>query len=453
MNDKKYNNISVPVQYSIQPFEDDRFMKCKILVMHDGLNLNGSVFKMDAIENAKESIKNIPILAYVKGVDGVSEGDFGGHESEVALGSDGTVEYRYLGRPIGVIPADACDYHYEIYDDKTFVAVTGYIYTDYANDALDILMNSSEKGQSMEIRVDDGEYDIYGYYNITSYRYTGLCILGDNVTPAMSGAKLQMFNAKDNFSTNQDYLAIVDELNESLKKYAVMSRESEVKIEMEEKELEVVEEVVEESTEEVVETVEESTEPIVEKQFEEVTEEPTEEVIAKEEVTEEVVTEEVIEEIKEEVAEEMSVEEEEVKEEVEETKVEVDFSVQLKEKDDAIFELNTKLSEIQAKFEALETEVAELREYKRVIEADKSRSEKEAIIEEFSVGLATEEMKSVIDKMDVLSVAEIKAELNEAFTKKNLEKLKQNKFSSNAKSEGIVMDVVKKENSKSKYAV
>jgi hypothetical protein len=231
----KISNISVPVRYELMPFEDDRFKRCKILVMHDGLNLNGSVFNMDAIESAKESLKNVPILGFVRQSDGTDEADFGGHESELILSNDG-IKYRYLGRPIGVIPADANDYHYEIYDDKTFVAVTGYIWTDYANEALDILEASGEKGQSMEIRVDDGEWDINDNFVITKYRYTGVTILGDNVTPAMTGAKVQLFSADDN-TYSEEYFAMVDELNVALKNYASQSQESEVSDMEDEKEL------------------------------------------------------------------------------------------------------------------------------------------------------------------------------------------------------------------------
>lgn len=438
MQKNKSTNVSVPIKYNIVPFEDDRFLKCKVLVMHDGLNLNGSVFKMDAIEMAKDSIKNIPILAFVKQQDGTDGADFGGHESETVI-DNGSMKYRYLGRPIGVIPADACDYHYEIYDGKTFVAVTGYIYTDYANEALDILGKTGEKGQSMEIRVDDGEWDEYGYYNITSYRYTGVTILGDNVTPAMTGAKVQLFSTEDGSKFSDEYFAMVDELNSSLKKYATLSEESEVTNMDEEKELETtetIEEVVEEM--EVVETEEtvEETEEVVEEM--EVVKETTEEEVSEEEVIEEVETN--------------SVEEtEEV--ETEEVTVGEDFSTQLQERDNTIFELNTKLQEITTRYETLESEVVELREYKRVNEAEKSRDEKEGILQDFSLGLSDEEIKPVRDEMDNLSVEQMKVQLNEIFTKKNLEQLKSKKFANNPKSEGIVMDVAKKENSKSKYAV
>jgi hypothetical protein len=416
------------------PFADDRFKKVKVLVMHDGLNLNGSVFSMEAMEKAKESIKNIPILAFVKQQDGTDEADFGGHESEVVFGDDG-IKFRYLGRPIGIIPADANDYHYEIYDNKTFVAVTGYIWTDYANEALDILESSGEKGQSMEIRVDDGDWDDFDNFNITSYRYTGVTILGDNVTPAMTGAKVQLFSA-DSKTFSDEYFAKVDELNVALKNYASQSEESEGSNMEDKKEFENTETPVEGEgtptpTEGEGSTLEtnsvEGDEPKAEG-------EGTPEGEGDKEVPENV--------------------EQNSADEGKETPAEpVDYSAQ-------ITTLNTELFNLKQLYDALETEAVGLREYKRVSEEAKAKAEKDAefakkqaIFAEFSVGLTDEEMQPIKDKVDELSAREITDQLNAIFTAKNLAVLKAKKFSNDAPKAGVVIDVPKKDNPKSRYAV
>lgn len=211
-------NFSLPIKYEQQQFDDDRFLKLKIYVMHEGVNLNESNFDMDSIERAKDSIKNVPILAFVKENDGDDSKDFAGHEMELIF-KDDTYKFKYLGRPIGVIPADEHNYHYEIIDDKHYVVVDGYVWKDYANDALDILQIDEVKGQSMEITIDSYSFTEDGIMNIVDYKYTGICLLGDDVTPAMVGAKAevitpQVFNKSKFKETISNMLA---ELNESLK--------------------------------------------------------------------------------------------------------------------------------------------------------------------------------------------------------------------------------------------
>jgi hypothetical protein len=384
---------------------------------------------LDTIEKAKESIKNIPILAFIKQSDGSDEADFGGHESEVVLSSDG-IKYRYLGRPIGIIPADGCDYHYEMYDGKTYVAVTGYIWTDYANEALDILEKSGEKGQSMEIRVDDGDWDINDCFNITSYRYTGVTILGDNVTPAMTGAKVQLFSA-DNKTFSDEYFTMVDELNLALKSYASQPEESEVSDMEDEKELE------KDFEAEGAEGAESTEVPVGEVADE------TNSVEGETPSADEVPVEE---EFEEETPAEVPSEETPVEEQV-------DYSAQ-------ITTLNTELFNLRQSYETLEAEVIVLREYKRVSEEAKAKAEKEAefakkeaIFTELSCGLTDDEMQPVKDKINELSVKEITDQLNAIFTAKNLAVLKAKKFSNDAPKGGVVIDVPKKENTKSRYAV
>ncbi|MDD4760742.1 MAG: hypothetical protein PHU66_08045 [Bacteroidaceae bacterium] len=188
--------MSIPTKFELTDF-DDRFKRVRIYVMHDQLNFNNSFFGMESIEDAKDSICNIPILAFIKQVDGSDEVDFGGHEIEIIL-TEGDYKVRYLGRPIGVIPSDNNNYHYESIDEKTYVVVDGYIWVDYANEALDILERDKEKPHSMEIKVLSYSYNSQNKYTeITKYLYTGLTLLGSDVTPAMVNSKATLFSKCD----------------------------------------------------------------------------------------------------------------------------------------------------------------------------------------------------------------------------------------------------------------
>lgn len=255
---KKYDSLNV--QYSItNDTVDDRLIPIDILVMHDGVNYNSSSFSKEVMENAKESLKNIPILAYIKEND-QGDKDFDGHNLEINLkeNKDGELEFKvkYLERPIGVVP-ETNDYHYEERDGKTYVGCKGYLWKEYLNDGLEILEANPSKSVSMEIVVNDGNWnDEISAYEITDYKYLGITVLGDDVAPAMQGSKMEVANFSIN---NKDFFAKVEQLNKELKQSLFEGGEG-----VEDKKFEEAVETTEESTEEFTETVEESTENVEE---------------------------------------------------------------------------------------------------------------------------------------------------------------------------------------------
>lgn len=190
MKNTKIGNINLPVSYSVDSFDNERFMKLRIKVMHTGLNLNNSNFGLEAIEKAQPTIANIPLLAFIKKTDGEENSDFAGHEYEIKI-TENDVKFVYLGRPIGIVP-ETNNYSVETDEDgKTFVMVDAYVWKDYANSALDILNRDEVKKVSMEILVDDYEWHD-SYVDITAYKYTGIALLGEDVKEAMLGAKAEV---------------------------------------------------------------------------------------------------------------------------------------------------------------------------------------------------------------------------------------------------------------------
>ena len=89
--------MSMPTNYETADYSDN-LVKCRIRVMHDKENFNGSSFTLNSINKAKESLKNIPILAYIKeNING--EKDFDEHNIDISLDFDGeeiTIKERYL---------------------------------------------------------------------------------------------------------------------------------------------------------------------------------------------------------------------------------------------------------------------------------------------------------------------------------------------------------------------
>jgi len=222
--------MSVPSEYtkSIKFEADDIKIPVEILVMHDKKNLNKSNFEMEVIEAAKESIKNIPILGYIRKIDGSDSKDFAGHEIELSI-KDGELKFTYLERPIGVIP-ETNSYEYVEVNGKNYVKVIGYIWREYLNDGYEILQDNPNKSVSMEITVDDYAINKDGVFDIKAYRYLGVTVLGDSVSPGMEGANMQIIGQfSDKFST--DFYEKVELLNKELQEsFSTYTSTSEFKI-------------------------------------------------------------------------------------------------------------------------------------------------------------------------------------------------------------------------------
>lgn len=215
----KTKYFSLPVEFTENKVFslDDDLIPVDIKVMHNGLNLNNTYFSDEVIEDAKETLKNKPILGYIKKQDGSDNIDFGGHEFEIVLTED-DVKIVALERPLGVIP-ETNNYAIQEIDDKKYVVCRGYLWREYLNDAYEILKENPNKSVSMEIAVDDYEVNSDGTIDVKKYRYLGITILGDDLTPAMQGAEL---NVIGHFSKNkyEEFYNKIEELNKRLNKYS-----------------------------------------------------------------------------------------------------------------------------------------------------------------------------------------------------------------------------------------
>ncbi|WP_238791488.1 coiled-coil domain-containing protein [Paenibacillus sp. EKM207P] len=163
-------------------------------VSHDGLNNNKSNIDFDVLKNAESSVVNIPILAHIEG------DDFGEHEMEYDEDED---KITYIEKPIGVISAVNNNYHYEEIDGRNYAVVDGYIWNVYAQDEMNIINNQEETKLSIEIVIDESEYNKETkILNIKSFRYTGVTLLGNKYGTGMinAHAKIEHFSLDDDFT-------------------------------------------------------------------------------------------------------------------------------------------------------------------------------------------------------------------------------------------------------------
>jgi hypothetical protein len=204
-------------------FTDERFIKCRLRVMHNGFNPNFSNFSDEVVENAKTSIANIPILANVV-EDENGNIDFGGHDYAIEQDKLNKDSYRviYKELPIGLIPENN-NYAIEEYEGRNYVCVDAYIWREYSNYAEDIVLQKDKIKLSMEILVKDYSQneDNQNYFNVLNYVYTAITFLGDKYGTGMLDAQAEkkMFSLDEN---KEKFIQMANELKFAIENQKVI---------------------------------------------------------------------------------------------------------------------------------------------------------------------------------------------------------------------------------------
>lgn len=216
-------------------FEDERFMRVRIAAMHSDVNRNNSKFDKEVIEAAKDTFKNIPILAdIIKYTDENDEihYDYAGHTMHIEDDAFNEGEHRviYDEKIVGIVPeTNNFELVYNEEYDKYFAMVDALIYRDYGNYCADIL---EERGGmtdvSAEILVEDCGYDADEKCLVVGkMTMSGICLLGSNVNPGMEGAHAVTFSSKED-TRQEQLIQIMQELKEALDNYTKVSGKEEI---------------------------------------------------------------------------------------------------------------------------------------------------------------------------------------------------------------------------------
>lgn len=221
---------STPMLYSVDDnFDDIRFQKVRISVMHSGSNLNNSSFDTSVIQAAKDTFKNIAVLANVVtriDKDGNETLDFGSHDGHFEDDKMGSGEDRYITdeRVVGVVP-ESNDFEI-VHDDKhdwDVPMVTAYIYKDYSGYVTDIIEKRGGKvNVSAEIYCPEVSVDaMTGEIIVDKMVMSGITLLGENHAPAMTGSTATVFSLNENDRQTQ-MIEVMRELKNSLDTYAAV---------------------------------------------------------------------------------------------------------------------------------------------------------------------------------------------------------------------------------------
>jgi hypothetical protein len=185
LNDK----IKFEAKIDVKSFKvlNSEFTKAKCYVLYTGTNRNGSSISKEAVEAALPSILNVPVIAEVLYTDG--EKDFGGHGGRIIIDSSG-VKYEQTTVPYGVVPESA-NPRWEMIDDKEYLVCEIILWSGRYDD-LDVFLADGVRPQSMEITPIDVEIE-NDSFEIKSFEFSALTILGSDVEPCFEDAKIETF--------------------------------------------------------------------------------------------------------------------------------------------------------------------------------------------------------------------------------------------------------------------
>ena len=224
----KKSALSFPVTFEkVKDFKaaDDRFTKVKVWLMHLGTNLNNSSFEKSVVDKAIPTLQYIPIMGFIE-LNDDNEKDFSDHRYIITKDDKG-VRRKYMGTPYGVIKSsDDNNAHYEdrLCEDgetRTFLVTEGVIW-NVLEDGAEIFHRDLVKSQSMELyeKSIDGYEDDDGVFHFTDFSFRAACVLGEDVTPAMTGSTIEVQFALSDFVKN-----IQSELND---KYTTFTKLTEL---------------------------------------------------------------------------------------------------------------------------------------------------------------------------------------------------------------------------------
>ena len=222
------NICSLPIYFTVKneiSDHDDRFINVEIDVLHTGLNFNNSIFDKDVVDKNIDTIKNTPILGFIRQLpDG--ENDFKGHEYVITRIDKDGIERKYVGSAYGLIP-ESCNPRWitKMCDDgleREFLQVDGLLWTKFS-DSTNIMLRDIEKPHSMELYPNniDGYDNDDGNFVFTQFSFDGCCILGSDVQPAMINSNIEVQFATKDFTMIEFVNNLQSELND---KYSTFTK-------------------------------------------------------------------------------------------------------------------------------------------------------------------------------------------------------------------------------------
>ena len=303
---------------------------------------NGCKFRKDGIERAIPTLDYAPVIGYWK------DDDFNDHGIEYVMNNDG-IEEVVRTVPFGVVIKGSERFENIVADNgetQEYLMADCYLWNRYEKAINKVKENRCN--QSMEVNVVNADY-AENYYDIKDFNFSALCILGEDVDPAFSLAKIRTCaNFSDNKFENE-----YKEMLEVFKRFSMEGGD------------------VLEDNKEIIDNFEEN---------EEETEEMKKKRCEEEQENEEKDIEKCSEKEEEPDEEEMKKKKCENEEEVEK----VNYSEIIASLRDEISELKESYSKLEEKYNSVNEELVSLREFKASKDLEERNAKEEEIFEQYN---------------------------------------------------------------------
>ena len=195
MNKKQYVNVSFSKEF--EKVNND-FLKCTVSLVTSEQIANSTRFTDKAIEVARYTLNYLPVIGWFKkNEDG--EDDFSNHGIEYVINDDGIEEVCHT-IPFGVIIPNSSRYEMLKADngeEVKYLVADCYMWKRY-DKAINVL-KENQCNQSVEVEVLDCEYKS-NYMEISEFTFSGVCVLSKDCQPAFNLAKIR---TSDKFSKDE----------------------------------------------------------------------------------------------------------------------------------------------------------------------------------------------------------------------------------------------------------
>lgn len=192
------------------------FSKCKIYIMYTNENRNNSFIEKNVVEENLYSLYNIPIVGeYNEKME-----DFRDHGGKIeVIDKNGVTEVKYVHTtvPYGLVP-ESSEVNWEYVTEKDgmvneYLTCTGYLWSGRYPEVFKVI--DEGRPQSMEIDQVKGEFREDKKFHITSFVFSALTILGNDVEPCFESASIVAYQL-DKEKFKQEFNLMIRELKSSL---------------------------------------------------------------------------------------------------------------------------------------------------------------------------------------------------------------------------------------------
>lgn len=189
--------------------------RCEIKVLYVGANRNGSFITKEVATEMAKTLRGAPIVGVRHRVNDEGDEDFRGHGEVMTIDDDG-FHFTCETRPYGFVSPNE-DVWFQTFTDTDefgneveheYLMTRGYLWTKLYPETKEAIEEGKPQSMQLDAETMEGEFKVNPadgeeYYIINDAEFLNLCILGDDVEPCFEGASI--VGVPDSYSMEQGF--------------------------------------------------------------------------------------------------------------------------------------------------------------------------------------------------------------------------------------------------------